>query len=58
MKTYKNKHYVKRDYEATNVVCCQAEKPPNDSWIECDKEELIKLTSLYARAGIKYYGYM
>jgi hypothetical protein len=58
MKTFKNKNFTKRDYECTNVVACQAEKPPDENWIECSEEILEKLTSLQIVAGVRYFGYL
>ena len=59
MKTYRNKNYVKRDYEATNIVCCEADwKPREDYWVPCDPKELKGLTMLYREGGINYYGFM
>lgn len=61
MTTYRNKNFVKRDYEATNIVCCEPDRgftPKGDYWVPCDPKELKGLTMLYREAGIDYYGYM
>ena len=61
MKTFKNIFYTKRDYEATNIICCQGEFKPEkftNMWRECDESELDKLTRLYTENNITYYGYM
>lgn len=57
VKTFKNKHFVKRDYESTNVVFCEAEAAPNENWIECEPEE-NKLDQLYIQGNVKYFGYL
>ena len=49
-----------RDYECTNVICCQGETAPNDQWQEC-KPELIKdldLCQLWIENNVKYFGKM
>jgi hypothetical protein len=58
MKTFKNVKFVKRDYEATNIVACQAESAPNENWIECDEAVLAKLTQLWIENGVRYFGYL
>jgi hypothetical protein len=65
MKTFKNSAFKKRDYEATNIVCCQAESielaakvSPGAPWVECDESELTKLDKLWIQAGVSFYGYM
>lgn len=50
MKTYRNKHFTKRDYECTNVVAIVAESVPKRlnpaDWIEADASVLKGLTKL------------
>lgn len=58
MNVYKNKHFVKRDYECTNVVACKSTQPPNDNYIEAAPEILNNLTPLWIENGIEYYGFM
>jgi hypothetical protein len=58
IKTFKSKNWTSRNYECTNVVACQAEKAPNDNWIECDEEILSKLNMLEICAGVRYFGYL
>jgi hypothetical protein len=58
MKTFKNTRFIRRDYEATNVVACQAETPPADWWIECDASKLDGLTRLWTEDGRTYYGWL
>lgn len=60
MLTFKNINFIKRDYEATNIVFCQSETAPSENWNECDSSEIEKLncTQLYTEAGVKYYGYL
>lgn len=57
VKTFKNKNFVKRDYEATNLVFCEATAAPNENWIECDASE-NKLNQLYKQNNVTYYGYL
>jgi hypothetical protein len=46
------------DYEATNVVACQAETAPADHWIECDESVLSGLTQLWTENGRTYFGWL
>ncbi len=57
-KTYKNKHFTKRDYEATNIIACVAEVAPDDNWIEADESVLKGLTQLWIEKDVRYYGYL
>ena len=59
MQAYINTKFTKRDYEATNIVACMAEKPPTPDWIPSDRSETLKgLTHLWTEAGVQYYGYL
>ena len=60
MKLFKNKHFTKRDYEATNVVYCFAETAPNDNWIECVNDELTGTSAqrLYIQGNVEYWGWL
>ncbi len=58
MKTFKNKNFSKRDYEATNVIFCQAEIAPDENWIECDESEIGTCEQLWIQNGVRYYGYL
>ena len=60
MTTYKNKNFVKRDYECTNVVFCQADKPMPDNWAQCNPEEIEQrnCTQLYIENDVRYFGYL
>ena len=58
MKTFKNKNFVKRDYECTNVVFCQSKSNPNESnWEECDESD-INCEQLYIIENVRYFGYL
>lgn len=58
MKTFKNKNYIKRNYEVTDIVACRATVSPSEIFIECDDSVLIGLTKLYIMNGVEYYGYL
>jgi hypothetical protein len=60
MKTFKNTKFVKRDYECTNVVFCQAETAPNENYKEVDESELYlsNCQPLRTENDVKYYGYL
>jgi len=58
MKVFKNKNYTKRDYEATNVIACISETPPNENWIEADEAILNGLNQLWTENNIKFFGYL
>jgi len=60
MKTFKNKNFIKRNYECSNIVFCQSETAPNENWVECDELEL-KSTSCYQlwlQDGVRYFGWL
>ena len=57
MKTFKNKNFVKRDYECTNVIFCEAENAPDENWIECDPKENV-LNQLYMINNVRYFRYL
>lgn len=61
MTTFRNKNFVKRDYECTNVVACVADtapETPDDRWVETDDSILAGLTQLWIERGVRYFGYM
>lgn len=65
MKVFRNKAYMERDYECTNVIYCESEENPDPAkWVE-EHESTIRHfvnnhagTHLYTQAGARYYGYM
>lgn len=61
MKTFRNKNFTKRDYEATNVVFCQAETNPDPAiWTESHPENIEEqhCDSLWIVDGVQYFGYL
>ena len=58
MKIFKNKNFLKRDYECTNIVACMSEAAPDDNWVECEKDILTNLQKLWVQNGVHYYGYL
>lgn len=58
MNTWINKNFVKRDYEATNIVAAESESAPGKEWYRVNCKVLIGLTLIYIENGIKYYGYL
>lgn len=60
MKTFKNKNFVKRHYECTNIVFCQGEEAPDDQWQEVSIAELYKTRCEYLMSvnNVKYFGYL
>lgn len=61
MTTYRNRYFVKRDYECTNLVACVAEtapQTPDNQWIEDDDCILEGLTQLYIQNGVRFYGWL
>lgn len=64
MKTFKNKNFTKRDYEATNVVACKSIKAPNENWIEADDSviEKMELNKLWIETSngndVHYFGWL
>ena len=61
MKTFRNKNFIKRDYECTNIVFCQSLNNPDiKKWDECTESE-IKIrgcNQLYKQNDIIYFGYL
>ena len=58
MKTFKNIHFVKRDYECTNLVACVGESAPDANWVECDPSVLDGLNQLWIERSVRYFGYL
>ncbi len=61
MKTFKNKHFTKRDYECTNVVFCKSETAPNDNWEEIkDFDPLLcnGMVKLWIENNAQFYGWL
>ena len=58
MLTFKKRAFTKRNYDRTNIVACQAEVKPDDSWIETDDSILAGLTQLYIANNVRYFGYL
>jgi hypothetical protein len=62
MKTYRNVHFTKRDYECTNLVACRTESAMNSNWAPCDESVLSGLTKLEIRhqngTTVEYWGYL
>jgi hypothetical protein len=57
MKTFRNIKFIKRDYDCTNIVFCEAETAPNENWIECNASENT-LSQLWMENGVRYFGYL
>jgi hypothetical protein len=58
-KTFKNKNFIKRNYESGNIVACVGEFPPKEGdWIECDDSILVGKTRLWIQGGIQYFGWL
>jgi len=60
VKTFRNVNFKTRDYEATNIVACQARKAPGKEWEECDASiiEELNLTQLWIQGFVRFFGYM
>jgi len=63
MKTFKNKAFIKRDHEASNLIFLQTDKLPfgySENWKECKAEEIEKLKckQLYKMGTCTYFGYL
>jgi len=67
MKTFRNANFKTRNYETTNVVCCQAETldaakaaSPNANWIECSEKEITRgnMSQLWIQGGVRFFGWM
>lgn len=61
MKTFKNKNFIKRDYECTNIIACQSLEAPlknSEAWIECDESILNGLMQLWIENEVKYFGHL
>lgn len=61
MKTFKNKSFIKRNYETTNVIFCQNETNPNPNiWEEVDEIEieLCGAYQLWIENDIRFFGFL
>jgi len=67
MKTFRNANFTSRNYECTNVVCCQTDNlaqaqamMPGANWIECSEDEIIKgrMTQLWRQGDVCFFGWM
>lgn len=72
MTTFKNKNFIKRDYEITNLVFIQTENLPSqkedwyspEQWVKCDGSEINSMNcqKLEVRdiqgERVQYYGYL
>lgn len=61
MKTFRNKHFTKRNYDCTNVVFCQSLYNPDiNNWVECTESEIAtrQCYQLYIIAGVRYFGWL
>jgi hypothetical protein len=58
MKTFKNKNFVTRDYDCTNIVACRAQAAPSEHFIEAPDFDLSRLTQLWTENGVTYFGHM
>lgn len=58
MKTFKNKMFVKRNCDCTNVVFCVAENAPNDNWIETNEAIPQSMQQLWIENGVRFYGWL
>ena len=56
---FKNKLFVKRDYETSNIVACIAETAPpspDGRWQPAQSEDLYGLTPIYTERGVEFWG--
>lgn len=62
MAIFKNKGFVRRDYECTNIVYCEAEVAPGGDGVDWQQIESNKfeagITHLYTENNVRYYGYL
>ena len=63
MPAFRNKNWTKRDYEATNVVACEADNAPNENWVPVDSAYIEALLNrggqqLEICAGVRYFGWL
>jgi hypothetical protein len=67
MKTFRNANFTTRNYECTNIVCCQSATieearavSPNANWIECAETEIAsrKMSQLWIQGGVRLFGWL
>ena len=65
--TYRNANFTKRNYDCTNIVCCEAESieqaraaSPNANWVLCDEGEITSrnMSHLWTQGGVRFFGWM
>jgi len=59
-RTFKNKNFIKRSYDCTNIVFAQSAEMPEGDWVECDKTEIAdnNCIQLYILGNTKFFGYL
>lgn len=64
-KTFRNANFKTRNYECTNVVCCQAPSleaaqlaNPNAKWVECKASEVRSMETLWEQGGVVFFGWL
>lgn len=60
MPTFRNKKFVKRNSDCTNIVFCQGKQKPDGDWVECSDTEIEtrKCIQLYIIDDVRYFGYL
>lgn len=58
LNTYRNRNFVKRDYECTNVVYCLAPSAPSEEWVISQDAIPASMRMLERRGDALFYGWM
>lgn len=58
MKTFKNIHFTKRNYECTNIVACVGEQAPDENYVQADPRILEGLQQLWIQNNVRFFGYL
>jgi len=58
MKVFRNKRFIKRNYECSNICACKALSPPDGEWEEVSDKYLSGMMMIYSQAGVEYWGYL
>ena len=60
-RVFKNIHFVKRDYECTNIVAAEAltdDATMDENWAQADSSILNGLRPLHIENDVRFYGYL
>lgn len=58
VKTFRNVHFTKRDYECTTVAACQGVAAPDANWVECEESFISGMMPLQIVNNVRFFGWL